>query len=114
MPAPADLALMQETDMTTTAAVGTDSKALYATVAGNLKKEGGAEKTGAKVAGSLQSIENELLELYSQPESASNEKEIAALQIRYQRAQRVYELFTTLMKNAHDMMMSVIRNLRLG
>ena len=42
------------------------------------------------------------------------ESEIAKLNIKYQRAMRVYELFTTVMKNAHEMMMSVIRNLRIA
>jgi hypothetical protein len=87
---------------------------LAKTIAYNLQNNGQDERVAAKAASSLESIENNLLTELSKPDDAKNQNKIQQLQIRYQRALRFYEAFSTMMKNAHDTMMSVIRNMRLG
>ena len=93
-------------------AVGTQP--LAKTIAYNLQSNGQDERVAAKAASSLESIENDLLTELSKPDDAKNQNKIQQLQIKYQRALRFYEAFSTMMKNAHDTMMNVIRNMRLG
>ena len=57
----------------------------------------------------LESSETKLLEAFK----SGDQDLIGARQVEYQREQRVYELLTTFIKNLHEMLMSVIRLLRL-
>jgi len=100
--------------MSTTTSSTIAAHSLPSTVAQNLKSEGRDEQLARKASASLQSIENQLLEELSKPDDAKNQNKIQALQIKYQRALRFYEVLSTMMKNAHDVLMSVIRNLRLN
>lgn len=98
----------------------------------NLKTTSPEEKTGAKIATNLTRLEDQLIELYSAPPDDKKKQEdmlkklhldgkysttegaIEALTIQYQRALRTYDAFVTLMKTAHDTMMSAINQLRLN
>ena len=100
--------------MSNTAVSATGSQALGKTVAQNLKSSGQDEKVANKVSSSLQDIENQLLEELSKSDGAKDSDKIQALQVKYQRALRCYEAFSTMMRNAHESMMAVIRNMRLS
>ena len=70
------------------------------------------EKAGRKVAGTLYKTESRLIELAGKDRSKAEEKEYAALQIKYQRAQRGWQMFQQVLRNMHEMAMTAIRNLR--
>jgi len=64
---------------------------------------------GGKIGGNLQKLENELLSAYERNDTAA----ISKLQFQYQAAQRIFELFSTLLKSLHELLMSLIRKLAL-
>lgn len=70
------------------------------------------EKATKKVAGSLYSAESRLIQLAGKDRNEAEEREYAALQVKYQRLQRGWEMFQQILKNIHEMAMTVIRNLR--
>jgi len=72
------------------------------------------QKTAGKLGENLYDLEQQLLAAYAKPEGKGRDAEIAALDIKYKRAMRLFEAFSTMMKNMHEMMMSVIRNMRLN
>lgn len=81
----------------------------------------GEAKEAAKNAGkSLSKAESDLMEQYAilnNPKSSDEAKaqaegQIEALTVKYQSAQRIYEMITTMLKNMHDQMMNQIRKLR--
>ncbi|NLF25272.1 MAG: hypothetical protein GX589_06400 [Deltaproteobacteria bacterium] len=100
--------------MSRTSVYAAGTRPLAKTIAHNLQSNGKDERVAAKTASSLESIEDKLLTELSKPDDAKNQNKIQQLQIKYQRALRFYEAFSTMMKNAHDTMMSVIRNMRLS
>jgi hypothetical protein len=76
---------------------------------------------GGQLAGNVVSTEMKLLELLKKSESEKDprkkeslEKEIEGLQIVYKSKLRTLELFRELMNNAHQMMMNLIKGLRLN
>ena len=80
----------------------------------SLKRDGELEHAGAKIANTVQGYEDQLLKLYADNADGKNEAEIQQVQIKYQRALRVMQLFSDLVRNAHEMMMRIIGNLRLS
>ena len=80
----------------------------------NLHTNGEEEKVGKSLANSMSNLENKFLKELSKPDGQRDEGKIQALKIKYERAQRMYAAFNTLMQNAHQLMMNVIRSMRLG
>lgn len=72
--------------------------------------ESGALTTVAK---GVEDTEGELMTLFKQGDKANlNELELAKM--KYQAAQRTMTLFSELSKNMHEMLMALIRNLKLN
>ena len=70
------------------------------------------ESTASNLAGNVSKYEDQLVQLMSA--NKPDEGQIEKTKILYQRAMRVLTLFSEMMKNGHEMMMSLIRNLRLS
>ena len=101
--------------------MATTVTALSTAIRNNLNDDGNREKIGERIASTVGDLESQLLKKMSEasiekdPTKAKHlEGEVEALKIKYQRATRIYSLFTELMRNAHELMMSVIRNMRIS
>ena len=69
-----------------------------------------ALRSAIKGSGSrLQAAEGNVIAAFK----SGDQDQIGQRQIEYQREQRIFELLTTFIKNLHEMLMSVIRLLRL-
>lgn len=85
---------------------------LATTIAQNLSTKGEDEATARKVGNSLSSIEDKLMKMYSDPKA--DQGKLKSLEVQYQRALRTFQAFMELMRNANEIMLRAIQNLRIG
>jgi hypothetical protein len=89
--------------------VAADQK-LAKAISVNLKTPGAANKVADTIGESLNDLEKQLLAEYSKP--TIDEGKISSLQVRYKKAERVFEAFQAFMRSAHERMIRVIQNIR--
>ena len=95
------------------------SGSLAQSLINGLSRSGQEENAAGAVANQLENIEDQLLKELAKPEKDSqgnkvrDEGKIEVLQVKYKRAMRMYEALQQVLRNAHEIMMRAIQNLRL-
>lgn len=96
------------------------SGSLAQSLINGLRQSGEEEAAAGAVSNQLENIEDQLLKELSKPEKAQNgvagrdEGKIEVLQVKYKRAMRMYEALQTVLRNAHEIMMRAIQNMRVS
>lgn len=93
-----------------TGSKGTESKSTLATTSYSVSNHEEFKKVSGKIADKLESAEQKLMKAYEK----GDQKEISQAQIEYDKWNRVWTAFSNMLRNAHEMMMTVIRNMRLN